>query len=93
MRHDNSHHLFAAGQRRRADTLERARKALQELGETGQRRTVTQIADPSPASPAHGSTPKPICVSSFANSPTNTGQAPRPSTTPSAARTPHLGND
>ena len=44
MRHDNSHHLLAAAQRRRADTLERARKALQELGETGQRRTVTQIA-------------------------------------------------
>ena len=44
MRHDNSHHLLAAAQRRRADTLERARKALQELGATGQRRTVTQIA-------------------------------------------------
>jgi hypothetical protein len=44
MRHDNSHYLLAAAQRRRADTLERARKALQELGETGQRRTVTQIA-------------------------------------------------
>ena len=44
MRHDNSHHLLAAAQRRRADTLERARKALQELGETGQRRTVMQIA-------------------------------------------------
>ena len=44
MRHDNSHHLLAAAQRRRADTLERARQALQELGETGQRRTVTQIA-------------------------------------------------
>jgi len=44
MRHDNSHHLLAAAQRRRADTLERARKALPELGETGQRRTVTQIA-------------------------------------------------
>lgn len=44
MRHDNSHHLLAAAQRRRADTLQRARKALQELGETGQRRTVTQIA-------------------------------------------------
>jgi hypothetical protein len=35
MRHDNSHHLLAAAQRRRADTLESARKALQELGETG----------------------------------------------------------
>src|SRR6476659_9773396 len=44
MRHDNSHHLLAAAQRRRADTLERARKALHELGETGQQRTVTQIA-------------------------------------------------
>jgi hypothetical protein len=44
MRHDNSHYLLAAAQRRRADTLERARKALQELGETGQRRTVMQIA-------------------------------------------------
>ena len=44
MRRDNSHHLVAAAQRRRADTLERARQALQELGETGQRRTVTQIA-------------------------------------------------
>ncbi len=44
MRHDNSHHLVAAAQRRRADTLERARRALHELGETGQRRTVTQIA-------------------------------------------------
>ena len=44
MRHDNSHHLVAAAQRRRADTLERARRALHELGETGQRHTVTQIA-------------------------------------------------
>ena len=44
MRHDNSHHLVAAAQRRRVDTLERARQALHELGETGQRRTVTQIA-------------------------------------------------
>jgi hypothetical protein len=44
MRHDNSQHLLAAAQRRRADTLERARRALQELGETGERRTVTQIA-------------------------------------------------
>jgi hypothetical protein len=44
MRRDNSHHLVAAAQRRRADTLERARKALQELNETGQRRTVIQIA-------------------------------------------------
>ena len=44
MRHDNSHHLVAAAQRRRADTLQRARQALHELGETGQRRTVTQIA-------------------------------------------------
>jgi hypothetical protein len=44
MRCDNSHHLVAAAQRRRADTLERARQALQELDETGQRRTVMQIA-------------------------------------------------
>jgi len=44
MRRDNSHYLVAAAQRRRADTLERARQALQELSETGQRRTVTQIA-------------------------------------------------
>ena len=44
MRPDNSHHLIAAAQRRRADTLQRARKALQDLGETGQQRTVTQIA-------------------------------------------------
>jgi len=44
MRRDNSHHLVAAAQRRRADTLQRARQALQQLDETGQRRTVTQIA-------------------------------------------------
>ena len=44
MRRDNSHHLVAAAQRRRADTLERARRALHELSETGQRHTVTQIA-------------------------------------------------
>ena len=44
MRRDNSHHLVAAAERRRADTLERARHALQELGETGERRTVMQIA-------------------------------------------------
>jgi len=44
MRRDNSHYLVAAAQRRRADTLERARQAVQELGETGQRRTITQIA-------------------------------------------------
>jgi small-conductance mechanosensitive channel len=44
MRPDNSHHLIAAAQRRRADTLQRAREALQDLAETGQPRTVTQIA-------------------------------------------------
>ncbi|MGV0611990.1 DUF6262 family protein [Mycobacterium pseudokansasii] len=44
MRRDNSQHLVAAAQRRRADTLERARQALQELDETGQRCTVMQIA-------------------------------------------------
>ncbi|MFZ1178131.1 MAG: DUF6262 family protein [Mycobacterium sp.] len=44
MRPDNSHHLIAAAQRRRADTFERARQALQELDETGQRRTIMQIA-------------------------------------------------
>ena len=44
MRRDNSHHLIAAAQRRHADTLERARRALQDLDETGQRRTITQIA-------------------------------------------------
>lgn len=44
MRHNNSHHLIAAAQRRRADTLQRARQALQELGDTGQQHTVTQIA-------------------------------------------------
>lgn len=44
MRRDNSHHLVAAAQRRRADTLERARQALQELGKTGERRTVMQVA-------------------------------------------------
>lgn len=44
MRRDNSHHLVAAAQRRRADTLERARQALQELDETGERCTVMQVA-------------------------------------------------
>lgn len=44
MRRNNSHHLIAAAQRRRADTLERARQALHELGETGQRHTIVQIA-------------------------------------------------
>ena len=44
MRHDNSHHLIAAAQRRRADTLQRARQALQDLGDSGQKSTVTQIA-------------------------------------------------
>ena len=44
MRRDNSHYLVAAAQRHRADTLERARQALRELSETGQRRTVMQIA-------------------------------------------------
>lgn len=44
MRPDDSHHLIAAAQRRHADTLQRAHKALQDLGETGQQRTVTQIA-------------------------------------------------
>ena len=44
MRSDNSQHLIAAAQRRRADTLERARRALHELGQTAQRHTITQIA-------------------------------------------------
>ncbi|BCO39170.1 transposase [Mycobacterium paraintracellulare] len=44
MPHDNSHHLVAAAQRRRADTHQRARQALQDLSDTGQKHTVTQIA-------------------------------------------------
>jgi Family of unknown function (DUF6262) len=44
MGHDHSHHLVATTQRRRADTLERARRALHELSQTGQRHTITQIA-------------------------------------------------
>jgi hypothetical protein len=44
MRRDNSHHLIVAAHRRRDDTLERARRALHELHETGQRRTITEIA-------------------------------------------------
>ncbi|MGB2919421.1 MAG: DUF6262 family protein [Mycobacterium sp.] len=44
MRPNNIHHLIAAAQRRRADTLQRAHQALQDLGDTGQQRTVTQIA-------------------------------------------------
>ena len=44
MHSDNSQHLVDAARRRRADTFERARRAMRELGETGQRHTVTQIA-------------------------------------------------
>lgn len=44
MRSDNSHHLVAAAQRRHDDTLERARRALHELRETGQRHTIKEIA-------------------------------------------------
>jgi Family of unknown function (DUF6262) len=44
MHSDNSHHLVAAAHRRRAETLERARRALQELGETHRRHTISQIA-------------------------------------------------
>lgn len=44
MRSDNSHHLVVAAQRRRDDTLERARRALHDLRETGQRHTITEIA-------------------------------------------------
>ncbi|GAB4914235.1 transposase [Mycobacterium avium subsp. hominissuis] len=44
MHRDNSHHLVAAAQRRRTDTLERAQRALQELADAGARRTVVQIA-------------------------------------------------
>lgn len=44
MRHDNSHHLIAAAQRRRTDTLERAQQALHELGKIGQRHSIIQIA-------------------------------------------------
>lgn len=44
MRPNNSHHLIAAAQRRRADTLQRAQKALQDLSKIGQQRTITQIA-------------------------------------------------
>lgn len=44
MRRNNSHHLIAAAQRRRADALERAQQTLHELGETGQRHTIVQIA-------------------------------------------------
>jgi Family of unknown function (DUF6262) len=41
---DNSHHLVAATQRRRADTLDRAQRTLHDLAQTGQRFTVTDIA-------------------------------------------------
>jgi hypothetical protein len=44
MRSDNSHHLIEAAKRRRVETLDRARRALKELGETGTQHTVTQIA-------------------------------------------------
>lgn len=44
MRSDNSHHLVAAAHRRRDDALERARRALHELRETGRPHTITQIA-------------------------------------------------
>lgn len=44
MRRDNSRHIIAAAQRRRADTLARARQALHELGKTGKRHTIAQIA-------------------------------------------------
>ena len=41
---DNTHHLVDAAKRRSADTLHRAHKTLRELGETGQRYTVTDVA-------------------------------------------------
>lgn len=44
MRSDNSHHLVEAAKRRRAETLDRARRALKELGETSTQHTITQIA-------------------------------------------------
>lgn len=44
MRSDNTHHLLAAAQRRRDNTLERAQRTLRELSETGQRYTVTDLA-------------------------------------------------
>jgi hypothetical protein len=44
VRSNNSHHLVVAARRRRDDTLERARRTLHELHETGQRHTITQIA-------------------------------------------------
>src|SRR5271168_5584008 len=44
MRSDNSHHLVAAAHRRRDDALERARRALHELRETGRPHSITQIA-------------------------------------------------
>jgi hypothetical protein len=44
MHADNSHHLAAAAQRRREDTLARAHKTLHELHEAGQPITVTEIA-------------------------------------------------
>jgi len=44
MHADNSSHLVDAARRRRADTIERARRALHELGQIGKQHTVTQIA-------------------------------------------------
>ena len=44
MHSDNSQHLVDAARRRRADTFERARRVMRELGEPRQRHTVTQIA-------------------------------------------------
>lgn len=66
MRHDNSHYLLAAAQRRRADTLQRARQALQELGETASG-ALSHRSPPSPASPAHGCMPSPHCATNSAD--------------------------
>jgi hypothetical protein len=57
MRRDNSHHLVAAAQRRRADTLERA-QPYTNLAKPASG-TPSPRSPPTPASPAHGSMPSP----------------------------------
>jgi hypothetical protein len=64
MRHDNSHHILAAAQRRRADTLERARKANSAKPASG---APSCRSPPTPASPAHGSMPSPNCATNSAD--------------------------
>jgi len=96
MHHDDSQHLVDPASRRRADTFERARRALCELGENGHRHTVTQIAAQASVSRSwlyaqpelRDQIRRLTVVPAISNAPTCTVNSAPPASAPPTSRTP-----